>query len=159
MKTRKRTKPTAKQKITKSAFADALGISRQALNLHLKSLDAPPIGDIDGWQIFLAAHGRIGTAPEDLRRTIALKRIAIMEETRVKQKRANDIEAGKFVLASDAIRQAGEAGGFFMGELERWARELPPALAGKSAADIAVVLDVNIERTRTELQKKLNSIG
>ena len=159
MKTRRRTKPTTKQKLTKSALADALGISRQALNVHLKLPDAPPIDRIDLWQVLLAERGRIGTAPEDLRRSIAKKRLEILGETEIKLARENQIEAGKYVLACDAIRQAGEAGGYFMSQLERWARELPPVLAGLSAPEVAQILDVNIERTRAELQKKLNTIG
>ena len=48
--------------LTKSALADSLGISRQALNVHLKKPDAPKIADLAGWQIYLAANGRIGTS-------------------------------------------------------------------------------------------------
>jgi len=85
--------------------------------------------------------------------------LAILNQTKIKLARENEIEAGKFVLASDAIRQAGQAGGYFMGELERFCRELPPVLAGLTAPAVAQILDVHIERTRTELQKKLNAIG
>jgi hypothetical protein len=158
MKIRKKARLATKPKLTKSALADALGISRQALNVHLKSPDAPPVDDLDAWQIWLAAHGRIGTAPEDLRRAIAEKRLAIMEETRVKQSRENDIEAGKLIPFAHVVRQACEAGGFFMSEVERWARELPPMLAGKSCAEIAQVMDAQIERTRAELKAKLDAI-
>jgi hypothetical protein len=159
MKKSKKAKPAAKQKLTKSALADALGISRQALNVHLKSPDAPQVDDVDAWQIYLAANGRIGTAPEDLRRAIAEKRLAIMEETRRKQARENEVEAGKLISAEEARQQACQASGYFMSELERWLREVPPALAGKSCVEIAQILRVHIEHTRKELKAKLDVIG
>src|SRR5208283_4165711 len=94
MKTTKRTKP-AKPKFTKSALADALGISRQALNVHLKSPDAPPIDDITAWQVLLAERGRIGSVPEELRRAIAQERLKILQETSAKLARENAIAAGE----------------------------------------------------------------
>jgi hypothetical protein len=148
-----------KGKTTKSSLADALGISRQALNVHLKSPDAPPVEDLAAWQVYLAAHGRIGSAPAELRHEIAAERLAILKETRAKLARENEVEAGALILAADVILQCNQAGGFFCAELDRWAREFPPLAAGRDCAQIAQLLDIQIERTRAELKAKLATIG
>jgi hypothetical protein len=150
---------THKGKTTKSSLADALGISRQALNVHLKSPDAPPVEDLAAWQVYLAAHGRIGSAPAELRHEIAAERLAILKETRAKIARENKIAAGELILAADVILQCNQAGGFFCAELDRWAREFPPLAAGRDCAQIAQLLDIQIERTRAELKVKLANIG
>ena len=117
------------------------------------------MNDVAGWIAFLAAHGRTGSCPPELRTAIAQKRLEILAETKIKLARENEIASGLLVPAAEAIRQAGEAGGYFMGELERFCRELPPVLAGLTAPAVAQILDVHIERTRTELQAKLAAIG
>lgn len=66
---------------------------------------------------------------------------------------------GELISATEAIRQAGEAGGYFMEQLERFCNELPPALAGLSVIEIAKRLEVEKERTRKQLQSKLEKIG
>jgi len=148
-----------KGKTTKSSLADALGISRQALNVHLKSPDAPQIDDLTGWQVFIAAHGREGTAPPDLRRAIALERLEILKETRAKLARENKIAGGELILASDVVSQCKQAGAFFCAELDRWAREFPPLAAGRDCVAIEQLLDIQIKRTRAELKAKLATIG
>jgi len=158
MKTTKRTKPT-KPKFTKSALADALGISRQALNVHLKLPDAPPISDMAAWQILLAAKGRIGSAPKELRHEIASERLAILKASREKLERENKIAAGELILAVEVVRDCKLASSFFMAELERLEREGPPAWAGGTAISIANHLSGCIERIRRDLKVKLDSIG
>jgi hypothetical protein len=60
---------------------------------------------------------------------------------------------------AEAVRHAHTASGYFCAELDRWAREFPPLAVGRNATEIAQLLDVQIERTRTELKLKLNSIA
>ena len=143
-----------KAKFTKAALADALGISRQALNVHLKSPDAPQIDDLTGWQVFIAAHGREGTAPPDLRRAIAQERLEILKETKAKLARENAVANAELMPVMDAKRQNHAAWCFVFNELERLEREEPPALAGLSAVDISVRLHVFVERMRTEAKAK-----
>ena len=154
-----KSKSKSKNKITRSSLAAQLGVSRQLIAAHLKKPNAPALNDVAGWIAFLAAHGRTGSCPPELRTAIAQKRLEILAETKIKLARENEIASGLLVPAAEAIRQAGEAGGYFMGELERLCRELPPALAGLPAHEIAARIEIEVERTRTELQKKLNSIG
>ena len=154
-------KPKSKsaKKITQSSLAAQLGVSRQLVAAHRKKPDAPALDDVAGWIAFLAAHGRTGSCPPELRTAIARKRLEILAETKIKLARENEIASGLLVPAAEAIRQAGEAGGYLMSQLERFCRELPPALAGLTAHEIATRIEIEVERTRTELQKKLNSIG
>jgi len=59
----------------------ALGISRQALNVHLKAPGHPPIDDLGAWEVLLAERGRAATSPPKLRDAIARARLAILKET------------------------------------------------------------------------------
>jgi hypothetical protein len=147
------------KKTTQSALAAQLGVSRQLLAAHMKKPDAPQLSDLPGWLAYFAQHGRIGSAPAELRHEIAAERLAILKETRAKLARENKIAAGELILAADVILQCNQAGGFFCAELDRWAREFPPLAAGLDCAAIAQLLDLQIERTRAELKAKLATIG
>ena len=145
--------------LTKSALADSLGISRQALNVHLKKPDAPKIADLAGWQIYLAANGRIGTAPADLRREISAERLAILRATREKLDRANSIEAGEMMLAADACRQAAEAMALVFADMERDANELPPQVAGLDAISVFKILKNRIARHHADWTAAFRKVG
>jgi transcriptional regulator with XRE-family HTH domain len=147
------------KKTTQSELAAQLGVSRQLLAAHMKKPDAPMLSDLPGWLAYFAQHGRIGSAPEDLRRAIAQERLEILKETKVKLARENKIAAGELILAADVVQQCNRAGAFFCAELDRWSREFPPIAAGRDCAQIAQLLDIQIERTRTELKAKLATIG
>jgi len=60
---------------------------------------------------------------------------------------------------AEASRQATEACVFFFAELERWERELPPALAGGTAIDIFKRLHQATEALRKAGQGKFEAIG
>lgn len=60
---------------------------------------------------------------------------------------------------ADAVAQASAAGSHFMSELERFCRELPPALAGLSAVEIAKRMTSVAESVRKTLKQKLADIG
>lgn len=68
-------------------------------------------------------------------------------------------DEGELVEAADVVRQANEAGGAYMSQLERLARELPPALAGLPSVEIAKRMEIEFERTRTMLKQKMQTIG
>ena len=146
--------------LTKSALADSLGISRQALNVHLKKPDAPKIADLAGWQIYLAANGRIGTAPADLRREISAERLAILRANREKLERDNKVAAGEMMLAADACRQAAEAMALVFSDIIRDANELPPQLVGHNdPVAVYKILNGRIEKHRADWSEKFKSIG
>ena len=145
--------------MTVSKLATALGVSRQLISVHRKKADAPALDDLAGWTVFLAAHGRAGSVPAELRKAIAEERLKILKETTAKMNRENQIEDGKLILVTEVIRQAGCAGGYFMAALETICRELPPMLAGHPTEKIAVILETHVERIRKHMTEKLNAMG
>ena len=66
-----------------SELAASLGLSRQLISAHAKKPGAPPLSDRAGWIEFLATVGRDGSAPVDIRRAIAQKRLEILEQQRI----------------------------------------------------------------------------
>ena len=156
-----KTKSPKSPKMTVSKLAAVLGVSRQLIAAHRKKPDAPALDDVAGWNVFFAAHGRMGSSnvPPELRKAIAQERLAILTETKIKLARENESEAGKLMLVEDAVRHANAAGSFFMEAIERLTREGPPAWAGCTAAAIATHLDGLVERIRRELKEKMATIG
>jgi hypothetical protein len=147
------------KKITITEAAKKLGVSRQLLSAHLKSAGAPPLGDLEAWRTFLAAIGRSGSAPPDLRRKIAEQHLGILKEQRAALARRNAIEAKELMPVASALKQMAEAGGYVFGELERMARECPPGLAGGTAVEIGKRISAEVERIRATLKEKLATIA
>ena len=146
-------------KPTRAAIAQTLGISRQTLALHMRKTDAPALTDIKAWQTYLAAHGRVGSASPELRKAISQKRLEILTETKIKLARENEVASGILVNADEVMLQCAEAGGLFMSELERLARELPPALAGLPAGEVAERIDLEVEKVRKKIRTKMKEIA
>jgi hypothetical protein len=59
----------------------------------------------------------------------------------------------------EVVRHAAEASGLFASELERWAREFPPAFAGLPASGVAARMESEVENTRRRLKIKLAEIS
>jgi AraC-like DNA-binding protein len=151
-----KTKP---QKLTITALAKRLGVSRQLLASHIKTGGAPPLDDPEGWRTFLAQVGRSGSAPPDLRRKIAVERLGILKEQRAALARKNAAEAGELMPCASAIKQTAEAMGYTFAELERLSRELPPSLSGISAVEVGKRLSAEVEKIRVTLKEKFQAIG
>jgi hypothetical protein len=154
MKTRK-----PKKNATKSSLSRLLGVSRQLISAHCKDPDAPPIDNPEKWALFLAAKGRSGSVPPELRRKIAEARLAILRATRARMELENRKAEGRTMLVEDGQRQAAEACSFFFAELGRMERELPPALAGGTAVDIFKRLHSFTETLRGEAKARFERIG
>lgn len=154
-----KTKPKKPTQTTQTTLAKQLGISRQLLASHIKKGCAPALDDLEGWRTFLAQVGRSGSAPPDLRRKIAVERLGILKEQRASLARKNESEAGELMPCASAVKQAAEAGGYMFAELERMAREIPPALAGLDAVSIGKRISAEVEKIRKTLQEKVQAIG
>jgi hypothetical protein len=152
-----KTKPN--QKTTQSKLAIQLGVSRQLIAAHIKKGDAPGLDDLIGWNVYLAQKGRIGSAPDDLRRAIAQERLEILKETKAKLARENQVETGKLIVFSDARRQCAAAWCFVFDQLQRGENELPPALAGLSCIQVYERLHAFTERLRKDAKEKFEKIG
>ena len=148
-----------KPKMTHSKLAKALGISPQLLSAHVRKPGAPPLSDRAGWIEFLATFGRDGSAPPDLRRKIAEKRLAILNEQLITAQRDNAKAAGEMVLFQDCRRQAAEAAQKYFDCLDAQAQELPPMLAGLEPVAIHKKLCERREQIRTELNEYFDKIG
>jgi hypothetical protein len=151
--------PKSKSKLTKSQLAVALGISRQALNVHLKTPGHPPIDDIAAWEILLAERGRAGTSPPKLRDAIARERLAILKEEHKKRARENRIAAKELISYDEAKRQVSAAMALIFSDMARDAAEFPPALSGRNAVEIGIILTARIEKHRKEWAEKFEKIG
>lgn len=152
-----KTKP-AKTK-THAEFANLLGVSRQTLTAAAAKPDAPKLGDVAAWKTYLAANGRTGSLPLDLRRQIGEARLAILKQQEIAAIRENKRQAGELMPTADAIRQAAEAGAMVMSELERRDRELPPSLAGLDAVSICKRMHTDTEAIRKTLKERFAAIG
>jgi hypothetical protein len=133
-----RTKQSTKGKPqTFAQLAEVLGVSRQLLNAHRKKSDAPKMSDVAGWVAYLAAHGREGSAPPELREAIAKARLAILRETQAKLKRENDTAAGLLMERAEARRENASAWAHVFEMIDRrLCNEYPPMLAGCEAVPI-----------------------
>lgn len=155
-----RKKPKTKEhKTTQAELARQAGTTRHVIAWHLKHSNPPPLHDVPGWIAHLAAHGRSGSAPPELRAKIAQKRLEILEQTRIRLEYDNQVRKGELMPVADACRQAAEACSYLMSELERIEREAPPSLAGCTAVESYKILHAAVERLRRDAKAKFEAIG
>ena len=83
--------------------------------------------------------------------------LAMEKAKREQIKRQQD--EGSTMLTADAQTQAASAMTEAFSELERMARELPPAMAGLDAVAIYKRMSAEIERIRKTLKKKFEEVG
>jgi hypothetical protein len=150
---------TEPKKQTQASLAGLLGVSRQLISCHVKAGGAPPLDDLAGWTAHLAARGRTGSLPPDLRRAIGEQRLAILKATKARLERENAVAARALMPVADAKRQASFACCYFFEELAREERELPPRLAGLSAVEVFKHLHAFNENLRREAKLKFEAIG
>lgn len=145
--------------MTQAALARTLGITRQALNWHLKNSDAPPVGDVKAWIQFLAENGREGSAPANVRRKIAERRLEILDETLIDARRKNAEAAGRMLDAGEVRTAVLEGVATLFGETERlFVNELPPALAGLDAVTIRMRAEDAITKVKSAVREKLKRL-
>lgn len=148
------------KKPTVARLASILGCSRQVIANHIKRGDAPKLDDVPGWTAHLAAFGRVGgQADVDLKKQIAVERLAILRETRAKLERDNAIAAGEMVSFTEARKQAGEAAYAFFDALDLMTMEMPPVLAGLEPIAIHTKLCERREKIRNDLNEKFDAVG
>ena len=145
-------------KMTQARLAKLLAVSPQLVNYHVKSGESPPIDDVKQWHIYLAEVGREGSLPEDLRRKIGEARARLIRAQAARAERENKLAEKELMPCASAVKQAAEAMGYTFSELERLAREIPPALAGGTAVEIGKRIAVEVERIRSTLKEKFQTI-
>jgi len=144
--------------MSKSEFARAIGITRQNLHHHLKSGQAPPLGDVEAWTAFLAEQGRDATLPKKLREAIAKERLRLIKENVRKAKMENDAAHGELISFGAVKRfMHSVVGEFFFGELERLAHEFPATLKGQDEASIHVECRKQITQIKDKLSERIQA--
>lgn len=154
-----KSKLKSNKKQTINRLAKILGCSRQVIASQIKRGGAPALDDVPGWTAHLAAFGRIGSQAGDLRKQIAVERLAILKETRAKLERDNAQQRGELISFSEARRQAEIAACEYFNRLDLLANECPAVLVGLSAVDIHVKLCERREQIRDELNAFFEAVA
>lgn len=122
-------KNITRSKMSQSELARRLGITRQLVAAHQKKGDAPPLDDVEAWELHIAVNAREGGAlanatPETKAEFLKLK-MRLMEA----QARRIEIETlareEKLIDFEGTTRFWGKAMSLFWGELERIKQQLP----------------------------------
>lgn len=145
--------------MTQTALAKKLGITRQLLSAHKKNPLAPKTDSFSEWKAFLATIGRDGSAPTDVRRKIAEKRLAILHEQHIAAQRDNAKAAGDMVSFQECRRQASEAAALYFDLWDSACRELSPILKGLDEISIYKKLCQRREEIRETLNRAFDAVG
>jgi hypothetical protein len=123
-------KKTKQKKITQSELARNLGISRQLVAAHIKKGDAPPLDDIEAWELHIVTHGREGgllaNATPELKEEYLREKLGLIKSQRRKievENLAREKELIDFQGSCQFIHKLIRVTVF--GELDRIAQELP----------------------------------
>jgi phage terminase Nu1 subunit (DNA packaging protein) len=149
-------KKTTTDKMTQAKLAGILGVSRQVIAHHQRSGKAPKLDDVEGWIEFIAATGREGTLPKELRKEIAKQRLRLIREQADRLQLENEVRRGsvvEFKAVHQFIRDL--VSNCFFGELERIACEFPSAFKGRTEVEIHAECLRQIESIKKALEKKL----
>jgi len=148
------------KKPTVARLASILGCSRQVIENHIKRGNAPKLDDVPGWTAHLAAHGRVGgQADGDLKKQIAVERLAILRETRAKLERDNEQSRGELISFASARQQAVLGAQKYFDCLDSMTMELPQQLAGLDPVAIHKKLCERREQIRNETDEYFAKIG
>jgi len=141
--------------MNKSQWAEVLGITKQALDHHLKNPAAPKVGDLEGWEMFLAEHGRVGSAPPKLRDAIARKRLAILTKTDEAMARKAAKEKNETADKGEVRTWMRSFMALLFSELDRiFTMEMPSSLKGLSEVEIKKRSDAAIEELKATLKQR-----
>lgn len=152
-------KPKTKKPITQSQLARKLGVHRQVISRHVKhDPDAPALHDVDGWMEYLAAKGREGSLPLEMRKKIGEQKLRLL---RAQADKAEDEKAERrkeLLPSADVNAILTELILIhFWGTYDRLTQELPPRLAGLSADEIHTVLRMEKQKLKKKLDERVTS--
>ena len=138
------------------ALAATLGMQRKSLLVHVRKPDVPELKDVDGWRQYLAAIGRQGSAPPDLRRVQAAARARLAVAQAVRVETSTKVAAGELV-DRDAVRNGiGRALAAHFSTLEAvMCSELPPVLVGLDERQLRERLRRAVEAFKSKLRDAL----
>jgi hypothetical protein len=148
-----------KQLGTKTALARELGISRQALGRHLAKPGAPGLGNVSAWQEFLAAHGREGSGPPELRRKIGVQRLRLLRTLATRAEHAASKERGELISRAEVQFALSKGTSVFWSALEEMAQKLPADIKGCDERTCHAKLLAWLETARHGLLDGLGKLG
>jgi hypothetical protein len=149
----------SKQPSTIAALALELGVSRQAVARHAKKPGAPGLADVPGWQEFLAANGREGTAPPELRRKIAVQRLRLLKAMATRAEHASRKERGELINKVEVQFAVAKGTSVFWSALEEMAQKLPADIKGCDERTCHAKLLTWLETARHGLLDGLGELG
>jgi|ERR1043166_7981596 hypothetical protein len=162
MKAKRKTKPKPASAVpaTAAELARILGVSRQLISAHQKDPDAPPIGDVDGWTAYLAAHGREQSGPPELRAQIGAQRLALLTAIRHREELKLSRERCEMLDKAEVQAAILKGTAVFFSALDRLAgMELPAQLRGLDEAGIAQRLAAAVEQLKAMLRDGLAKLA
>ncbi len=143
-----------------SELAEILQVSRQLVAKHRRRPDAPKTRDVAQWEIYLAAVGQEGSAPSDIKRAIAEKRLAILTQTEIAERRKNAVAAAKVLDAAEVCTAIRSCVSVLFSELDkRFLNELPSSLKGKTEVQIRNDCAGVIEQLKDRLRSAFDKIA
>lgn len=137
---------------TAAELARQLGVSRQLIAAHQSKPGAPELSDTESWQEFLAAFGREGSTPKELRNQIAAERLRLLKAMGEKAERANAVEAGKMLPADEVADTIRRAVATAFSVIEKSFDGLPCVIAGLPADQIADHLRKSLDGFKNALR-------
>jgi hypothetical protein len=146
---------------TASDLAKILGVTRQLIAFHRKKPDAPALGDVEGWRVFLAAVGREGShaMTKELRERIGKQRLRLLRALARKAETANAIAEGKLIATETVLAGRKIFVQVFWAEIMRIVRDFPSILKGLNEPEIRAKLEAHAKTIQPRIIEACNNIG
>lgn len=155
---RKRQRPSGG--LTVAELARQLGITRQALEHHLKNPEHPAMDDLPAWTTFLAAVGRERTVPQDMKRALAIERHRLLQAQASRAEAKNAEDSGRLIDRGLVTSELQACAGELFGTLERiLCGELPPVLVGLDEIEIRLKIRETLDGAKEVARQRLLALG
>lgn len=145
-----------KTKMTQSKLAEIVGVSRQLVAFHVKTGKAPKLDDIDGWLEHLAAVGKDGSLPPELRKKIAQQRYRLLKANADKAEMEHMLRRKEAVEFEFVEQFIGHMVDVFFAEIERMRHEFPVALKGRTEVEISKVVGERFDRLAEDCRRAMD---
>lgn len=148
-------KPT--KKLSVSEAARRIGTSRQALDVHRRKPGTPALDDTEGWRTYLAANGREGSAPPEIRAKIAKERHKLLAAMAEREQLRLSKDKGEVIAKAEVSTALARGMSVLFGQLESiFSNEFPRLVVGLEPAAIAAQARDAIEKLREGLRAEFS---
>lgn len=146
-------------------LADALGVSRQLINYHVKRGQDPPdtLDDV-AWRVYLESVSKGGVLGDmddtEVRRATLREKLRLAKEKADEAVRDNQIAAGELIDRATISDGLARAIGIMFSELDRvFCAEVPARVKGRDEIGIRHICRTEIERLKESLKEKFAEMG